>query len=200
MAIYPFFARAMGIYTLDRKFTQEELDFVAYQEKMQNIGNETSLNRDILRAPELSSLYDFVTASVNEYIFSVYDPAHKITPYITQSWASYTSKNQHHHKHSHGNSWISGVLYLNVLEREDHIIFARNEYSLVQVHSKSTNEFNSEYYPVWLKNGLLVLFPSYTEHFVPNVAHDMIRTSIAFNVWVKGTLGNSENLNELILP
>ena len=52
--------------------------------------------------------------------------------------------------------------------------------------------FSLEFQP-----GLLALFPSYLFHSVPVNESDKVRSSVAFNVVPKNSLGQEENLTEL---
>ena len=45
----------------------------------------------------------------------------------------------------------------------------------------------------------MFLFPSKTVHSVDLKPENNVRTSLAFNVFVKGTFGYTDNLTELIL-
>jgi hypothetical protein len=56
-----------------------------------------------------------------------------MVPYITQSWANYTKKNQYHHTHEHPNSFISGVLYINANEAHDKITMHKKSYQQIKV-------------------------------------------------------------------
>lgn len=194
MAIYPFFPRAMGIYTLNRDFTEKEIQFINNQKIQTNVGNKTSKNKKILERKELNNINAFIVKSVTDYVYSVYQPSTNVEPYITQSWISYTGKGQYHHRHHHRNSFISGVFYVNAVKGVDHILFIKNEYSMFFIEPKQQNDYNSEVYPIMVENGLLVLFPSYTDHMVPTVNHDETRISIAFNIFLRGHIGNEENL------
>lgn len=194
MAIYPFFPRAMGMYMLNREFTKKELNFVNQQKTIQNVGNLTSENRYILDKPELIKIRRFIEESINDYFYNVYHPSTPVAPYLTQSWISYTGNRQFHHRHSHKNSLISGVFYVSAKKGIDHIIFIKNEYSLFFFEPKKINDYNAEYYPIMVEEGLLVLFPSNTEHMVPTAERDDQRISIAFNVFVKGPVGNEDNM------
>ena len=45
--------------------------------------------------------------------------------YITQSWLNYTNEKQVHYPHSHPNSIISGVYYINANPKFDYIRFKK---------------------------------------------------------------------------
>ena len=66
--------------------------------------------------------------------------------------------------------------------------------------SYSVNEKKYRAVTALSKTGDIILFPSYLQHAVKIRNIDKsTRTSLAFNVFVKGNLGNNYNLTELIL-
>ena len=67
------------------------------------------------------------------------------------------------------------------------------------VINKTYHHFNSNSWWFPIKNNQVFLFPSKTVHSVDLKPEDNVRTSLAFNVFVKGTFGYTDNLTELIL-
>jgi uncharacterized protein (TIGR02466 family) len=186
---------------LDRKLTKKELSFVDKfkLDHYKNEGNITSNDNYILNQKVFSSLKEDLYLRVQDYFNKVISPANKITPYITQSWLNYTEKNQYHHKHSHPNSLLSGVFYINCHEEYDKITFFNNNYSIIKLEVKDWNLYNSETWWFPVKTGDIILFPSYLTHMVETKEGDNTRISLAFNVFIKGTIGNNKKLTELIL-
>jgi uncharacterized protein (TIGR02466 family) len=165
-----------------------------------NEGNITSNNNYILNEKEFKNLKKEITIKVEDYFNKVISPLNNITPYITQSWLNYTETNQYHHKHQHANSLVSGVFYINANDDFDKIKFFKdNLHSTIKFETKNWNLWNSEtwWYPV--KAGDIILFPSSLTHLVETKDGDNTRVSLAFNVFVKGKLGDNYRLTELIL-
>jgi len=138
-------------------------------------------------------------SKVDDYFKKVITPLDNVKPYITQSWLNFTGKNQYHHKHAHQNSIVSGVLYLDVDSEKDRIYFHDGLYDQISFQPKTCHPFNSNSWWFPIKNNQVFLFPSKTVHSVDLKEEDNIRTSLAFNVFVKGTFGYTDNLTELIL-
>ena len=70
---------------------------------------------------------------------------------------------------------------------------------MLQIES-NVNAYNTHVWGVSVNNNTLVLFPSWLEHSVErNEKASSDRISISFNVFMKGTIGSENNLNELIL-
>ena len=119
--------------------------------------------------------------------------------YITQSWINYNEENQYHHLHSHPNSYISGVFYINADEHVDSINFNNKEHLTIQPVTKKFNIWNSKNWWFPVKKRMLVLFPSSTNHNVFQKKDSDLRISLAFNTFVRGNIGSNIKLNELKL-
>jgi uncharacterized protein (TIGR02466 family) len=191
------------IYTskLNRKLTPLELKFVDKNKKdfYKNEGNITTNNNYILNEKPFTNIKKELDLTVQDYFDKVISPANKITPYITQSWLNYTEKNQYHHKHQHPNSLVSGVFYINCHKEHDKIKFFNESYKTLKLEIKDWNLWNSESWWFTVKTGDVILFPSSLTHMVETKQGDNTRISLAFNVFIKGTIGNNKSLTELIL-
>jgi len=186
---------------MNRPFTQEEMNVFQNAEKktVPNDGNVTSANNYILNDPGLKNIRDILTAHTTEFIKRIYSPKYEMFPYITQSWINYTKENEWHHSHEHPNSFISGVLYINANEEYDRITFQKKTYMQIKPIPNEWNMYNSETRFYTVKTGMIILFPSSTTHSVDNKGGDNKRISLAFNTFFKGTMGDNQQLTELIL-
>jgi uncharacterized protein (TIGR02466 family) len=186
---------------IERNLTKQELNFIEKEKNtlVKNEGNYTSKNNYILKNKSLSKIKDFLEICTKNYFDNIVLPVTKITPYITQSWLNFTKINEYHHTHCHPNSYISGVFYIKC-DDGDGISFSKNVYNQIKIDASKLNIFNADSWDYGLKTGDVILFPSYLQHAVKIRNIDKsIRTSLAFNVFVKGNLGNNQNLTELIL-
>ena len=186
---------------LDRELTKKELSFVdkSKLDHYKNDGNITSNDNYILNQKAFGSLKEDLYLRVEDYFKKVLSYTDAVTPYITQSWLNYTETNQYHHKHEHPNSLVSGVFYVNCHEEFDKIKFFRNGYQTIKSETKDWNLYNSDTWWFTVKTGDIILFPSSLTHMVETKEGDNTRISLAFNVFIKGTIGNNKNLTELIL-
>ena len=195
------FPTPIYISKLNRELTPLELKFVDKNKKdfYKNDGNITSNNNYILNEKPFANIKKELDLRVQDYFDKVISPANKITPYITQSWLNYTETNQYHHKHAHPNSLVSGVFYINCHEEHDKIKFFNDNYKTIKPEIKDWNLYNSESWWFTVKTGDIILFPSSLTHMVETKQGDNTRISLAFNVFIKGTIGNNKSLTELIL-
>ena len=101
---------------------------------------------------------------------------------ITESWFTRTSKGQHAPMHSHGNSDISGVYYLQT-NGNDGALVLKNPMTCTNnniIMFLSNMKWGQKRMP--LKEGLLLLWPAFLEHgtFVNETPED--RISFSFNI------------------
>jgi len=187
---------------LDRALTPLELKFVDKSKKdfYKNDGNITSNNNYILNEKPFTNIKKELDLRVQDYFNKIISPANKIKPYITQSWLNYTETNQYHHKHQHPNSLVSGVLYIDSDEKFDKIYFYKdNTYKTIKPQTKEWNLWNSESWWFSVKTGNIIMFPSSLTHMVETKQGTNTRISLAFNTFIKGTVGDNKQLTELIL-
>tara|TARA_R110000803_G_C11981637_1_gene320843 strand:- start:1296 stop:1907 length:612 start_codon:yes stop_codon:yes gene_type:complete len=195
------FSTPVYISKLERKFTDTELKFVK-KSKLKifpNEGNTTSNNTYILNEKPFNTLKKELDKIIKDYFDKVISPSNNIKPYITQSWLNYTEKDQYHHQHSHDNSIVSGVLYLNADKENDKIKFIKEEYKIISPEIKNYNVWNSESWFFSVETGQVVLFPSSLTHMVENKKGTNTRISLSFNTFITGILGDNKKLTELKL-
>ena len=199
--IYGIFSTPVYQTKLNREFTKEEKKFIEKTklDVYKNEGNVTSNNNYILDTKPLKNIKKKLDEIIKDYFDKIISPANNIKPYITQSWLNYTETNQYHHKHEHPNSLVSGVFYINCHEEHDKIKFFNNRYQTIKPEVKNWNIWNSDSWWFSVKTGDVILFPSSLTHMVETKQGDNTRISLAFNVFIKGTVGNNKGLTELVL-
>jgi uncharacterized protein (TIGR02466 family) len=186
---------------LNREFTIEELDAINKHKSniIKNEGNSISQDNYILNDPAFFNLKQKCLEQLNEYIKVVYKPKNSITPYITQSWITYSNKGDFHHKHKHPNSFISGVLYINADEIKDKLIFHDESYYQIQIEPSEYDSLNSIQWYIPAKTKRFIIFPSCMIHSVDKVDSEDTRICLGFNSFVYGVLGDVNRVSELIL-
>ena len=200
MPIHQLFPEPVYISKLERMLTTEELKTLnKYKKKTyNNVGNTTSNDNYVLENKTLKTLKKDLNKKVINYFNKIVCSSNSILPYITQSWLNYTKPNQFHHRHSHSNSYVSGVFYINANKEVDKIKFHKVA-RVLELKVTHYNIFNSTSWWYAIETGDIILFPSTLVHGVEAKEGTNIRTSLAFNVFFKGTIGNNAKLTELVL-
>ena len=197
--LIPIFPTALGVVDLPRELTEQELLFFKKQETVYNQGNLTSKNNYILENPELADLKYLLYYKAQEYFHRTVAPRYNNQIRITQSWINYNGKGQFHHKHSHPNSIVSGVYYIQSDENTGKIHFYNEYYKQIRFESDHLNEYNSISYNIAAKKNRLVLFPSSLTHEVEELNSVIPRLSLAFNTFITGMVGEDNTLTGLRL-
>ena len=137
------------------------------------MGNTTSSDSYILNRRSFLILKKEIDLFIEDYFSKIIFAPKGVSPYITQSWLNYTEINEHHHPHHHQNAYLSGILYIAADKDHDNVTFGRNDYNQISISPTKGN--------VTMKKG------------------KNSRISLSFNVFLKGNLGEVDNLNELKL-
>jgi uncharacterized protein (TIGR02466 family) len=176
----------IGIYERPETSSIEEIDFVKSLHYVNNVYNLIGAGKQILNAPELANIKQFVEKSISEYVEEAYKVTTKFR--ISLSWSNLTEPNQSHHEHSHQNSIFSGTYYFEDI-KDSPIMFGNPHLNRdMVIHNEDGyldwNEFNSQ---TWSMNHIkahsCVLFPSWLKHAVGSNISDTNRYSIAFNTF-----------------
>lgn len=188
------FATPLYRATLGRPFTQVELDF--FRETLANcvdsISNLSSRDKNVLSNPALKDLRDTLQQHLDEYFKTIYNTSNRVSLKITQSWLTLSRQGDSHHSHTHPNSVVSGVLYINLAEN-DGVSFHRNEDNLWhELLPAQENYFNAKSYFINTEVGDILLFPSHVRHGVREVTEAVERVSLSFNSFFEGELGKEE--------
>jgi uncharacterized protein (TIGR02466 family) len=103
---------------------------------------------------------------------------------ITGCWATVLARGASHKLHSHPNNFLSGVYYVHTREGADTINFhdPRRQTSVIRPPVVELTAENTDQVVVKVRDGALLMFPSYLEHSVDvNTSHED-RVSVSFNL------------------
>ena len=196
--VHELFPTPLYVVTLSG-ITEEYQDELNSIERSNNIGNASSINKYILNMKCFSKLKFEIDRNLKNYYEVIEKPKNEIEPYVTLSWLNWTSDNQYHHYHTHSNSLVSGVFYIEC-ERTDSIVFELDNYKRIKIDSDRTGRFNSYRYTLPVQKHDLILFPSDLVHAVEEKQQNgKERISLSFNSFVRGTLGSYGDATELKL-
>jgi uncharacterized protein (TIGR02466 family) len=178
------------------KITSEQMNsykthLLSIQYIDENQNGKSSLDQHILDNPLFFNLKN----SIFEFSFKYLKKLNHVVEdlQISNSWSNILDKNETIHEHTHANSYISGVFYL---DNSSPIAF-KNPTSFYKYGWNP--EFSSSEDPnivlVTPERGLLLIFPSWLKHAVFSSQEDN-RMSIAFNILPKGKFGpNTGRIN-----
>jgi uncharacterized protein (TIGR02466 family) len=195
--IQPIFPTPVYISKIKRKLNQNELNYIDEEKKISlcNVENRYSNNSDVLKHSTMQNLHNEIMIKVKEYFDNVICTLDEVEPYIALSWLNWTEPNQKHHEHFHYNSLISGVYYVNCFENTDSIRFINENKSTIKFSNfKEYHLFNSDSWKIPVSTGTIIMFPSYLKHKVETNHGGHTRTSLAFNIFIKGKIGNKKEL------
>ena len=155
-----------------------------------------STTDSILDHEELSDLKTFFKKHLDIYTSEILQLESNFE--ITDSWTARTPTNGSHHKHNHPNSIFSGVYYVNadagnlVLEFDP----SYTKHFRFNYKVKEYNIYNSNAWDIHIKPGLLVLFPSYLQHYTRQNSGVDNRMVVGFNSFLCDDLiGHTENIS-----
>ena len=197
--IYGVFPQPVHITNLGNVLNKSEMNYLKNLETINSIGNTMSKEKYVLNQKPFVKLKNKFQICLQDYFDKIIQPKNDVQPYITQSWCAYTTQKEHHHSHTHPNSIVSGVFYVDVEDGKDAINFHRNMERYIDIEPIEYNHYNSTSWYFNVNKNDLLLFPSNLQHEVQYKQLDNRRISLAFNVFVKGTIGNYTSATELIL-
>ena len=103
---------------------------------------------------------------------------------LTGCWANINPPNAAHGTHSHPNNFLSGVYYLRTNTGADTINFhdPRPQREIIKPAVTELTAENTDQVVVKVRNGTLLIFPSWLAHSVDANKSNETRISISFNV------------------
>ena len=171
-------------------FTKKDMNNINSEDKSFGIGNMLSDNTYILNEEKYNDIKKFIDFHIERYTKDILKVSNDNKIYITQSWLNYSKPKMNHHQHSHPNSFISGILYIQSNEKCPTAFIKNN--SMFSVIPKFTewNPHNSGMQYIIQSVGGLLLFPSTLNHMVPSFEGESsdVRITLSFNTYVKGKI------------
>ena len=162
-----------------------------FQGVKSGLGNIQS-DQPIFETKGLERISDAIKKHIEHYFYEIMHVNRDVKIYMTDNWLNYTTKGQEHKMHTHTNSILSAVYYLQVKDSVPCLTFNRQQpkFPLEFAQTKYT-ESNSDEWTVEVSEGDIVVFPSNVYHHVKPNFSDTPRMSIAVNTFIKGPIGSS---------
>lgn len=199
--VHTLFAEPYFRANIAGSISPQQIEFIKNLKMTSNPENMISENLYIFEEPELKSVKDAIQEILDIYARDVLCIPQQL--YVTQSWSLICKSNMGMHSHSHSNSILSGSLYYCELPTPPAgMVFTRfDSYQQIDLppDAQKRNIYNSPINRVVPKQNDVLLFSSRLTHLVEPNQSPRPRYSIAFNTFVKGTLGNMRAVTELKL-
>jgi uncharacterized protein (TIGR02466 family) len=128
---------------------------------------------------DLVSSIDNAAKSVLRFLRITYDAVE-----ISGCWATVLAQGAAHKPHHHPNNFLSGVYYVRTRPGADSINFddPRNQTGIIRPPVAELTAENTDQVVVRVKDGTLLIFPSYLQHSVDANTSGEERISISFNL------------------
>jgi len=103
---------------------------------------------------------------------------------ITGCWANINATGASHAIHSHPNNFLSGIYYISTHPGADSVNFhdPRPQTGIIRPPVTELTSQNTDQVVVTVRDGMLLMFPSYLAHSVAPNESDKLRISISFNM------------------
>ena len=113
---------------------------------------------------------------------------------ITDMWSNILLPGETHRTHTHSNNILSGVYYIESDNKASIQFYdPRPAAGVINPKIKEYNWGNATAWQIDSITNRMVLFPSWLQHYVPVNTSDNARISIAFNIMLRGIVGNPED-------
>lgn len=154
-----------------------------------------SNNRAIWEYPELKSLYFEIKDAVKYFAYGQLNVSSHVYLDLLRGWAVKHMCDDWAQNHCHMNSIFSGIYYLDVFDESGDLVIDKGQHyrnCFMPTLSPDVTMFNKFTMQSWRHhptNGGLLIFPSQVIHNVERNRTKNVRYCIAFDVFIRGTLG-----------
>jgi len=187
---------------------KEYLRQQTYEEILFNGVSNALISEDkkILDLDKCKSLKEKIQKSIDNYVLGYYKINFDGNFYINRSWLLEHKPGHWSPAHAHGNSIVSGVLYLECSPDSGDIKFYKPEGYWNNLSTGTINFPYEEYHPhnseswsICPKSNTVFLFSSRLKHSVNVNNSNKSRVCLAFDVFVDGKFAGNEGLLDLTI-
>lgn len=185
-----------------RLFSNRFDDHQTYKQTMMTVLEDRKLYvRNTLRRtlqfthPNLHTLNEFqpITEFIKTNVAEAFTQMGFIPSFqMTGMWATRHPRGGFHHRHSHGNSFLAGIYYLDGTDNSSSTEFySPHQYNNIIIPPRLPDSNDSRYFNrttelVRFQEGLLVIFPAWLTHDTQPNLHETDRTILSFNIMPVG--------------
>ena len=200
ISVISLFPTPVVVTNIDRDFTKDELqlfltDIPMWKDEKLRALNYRSKEHYLFdsHVDILGDIKKFCESQLKDYMEEIEGVDTNLAGLrITQSWLNKTKSGESHHMHYHPNSYLSAVFYITCLPNDSINIKNRSfeNYNNMRFQKKKMTTWNSNVVGVNIKEGDLILFPSWMPHYVDlNETKNRERISLSFNTFPIGEMG-----------
>ena len=198
------------VYIYDNLVQYPTIDIVQYNtseiDGQQLVNGRITTNKSVLDDTLNSQLNQQVMNCIDEYTKEYYNIKLDGAFYITRSWVLHHDPGHWSQPHTHPNSVISGVMYLNCDPKSGDIKFHKPENYYNHLNTGTLkfafNDYHEATAEVWFLTpnvGDIYLFPSHLTHSVGRNESNITRVSLSFDVFVEGIIDSGDPVTTLRL-
>lgn len=200
--IYPLFSSPVYVSNVG-DFARPDIKALEYSSTIPGGGGYnflSTVDKHVLDRADFAHVRSLIMKEVDTYTRQLLVVSRDIEFYITDSWINIHKRGDYAGAHVHHNSLISGVLYLKVGENTGDLVFHKEALSLIpfppalDLDVDSYNIYNCKSWGHRPKTNDICLFPSVVMHSVDPNESDEERWCLAFNVFVRGSVGKLHKL------
>jgi len=193
--IVPTFSSPISTCNIDFNITKQLYDFKDTVEWLEDIEDDGCLGAVTKDKNILSKLPDVEKHLRDKCLSYVIDTMkYPCDIQFTSSWFTRTYEGGRCERHSHTNSWLSGIVYFGAYDNDSApLVFYNPNHITINVEPFDYNYFNSLSWELRPRTNMMVLFPSSLQHQVLIHKTDIKRYSLAFNIMPKGSVGHDDS-------
>lgn len=166
--------------------SQAILNIIRADLPIRNRHNAITTPDDLHIRPEFAALHKLIDDEVKHYLAQVYTMEPQDCA-MTGMWSNVALAGATHHIHVHPNSFLSGVIYLNVPPGSGDLFFTRPGFDVYHPNYRNWHPFTARSLNVTPARGMMMLFPSYLPHGTEPGTQESgeHRISLSFNYALK---------------
>lgn len=183
----PLFATPLMELTIDhRPWLDLALTLLPSRRELQTVGSRPWCTEDLLHeSAEFQPLVEEIIGAADH--MADVEGIHRQSLYISSLWINAQLQQQNHQAHTHPNSLYSGVIYLQVPEHSQRIVFTdpRPQAQVLRPRGTITN---LGFQP---RAGLWYMWPSWLQHHTASTTATELaepRISISYNIMLRDTI------------
>jgi len=165
-----------------------------------------SVDSYVLNHKDILILKNIFLRHIDIYTKDILEIEKSVEFYITRSWITEVKEGEFTPTvHTHQNAFFTGVLYFNVEEEVDSIVFVRTKpHQYLSYGFEKVNKFNQEAVTFHPKKWDFIILDAAIPHHMGPIISKKTRNSLVMEIFARGTfgkcnVGNAYNVGELIL-